>query len=334
MAISNTAYDSKLFQFLISEQDAYGTVTPAGGNAYIALDVDSVGSPNLGITQTLDVRSGGRVLLEENFFQDNTASIKEISVSGTATTAALDLMLSNITLDTSVPYGIATNVATTSYVATTTTTDNQVLSIVMKSPATDTDLVFKDCFITNLTLNGDAGTEGGRVKFSATFQSGTKVASGELTATSIAVDTAITSNNYFMSGWVAAYRQIAGLANGVVSSFSLTIDNPISFAGLISTGYEQAIRDGNPSATASFSVVYDNNFLDIFERFNTTQATGATTGATLMNHQAALADESFGFKFAKSIITDVSFNEGTSMMADISVQAIGSGSAALFEVAC
>lgn len=334
MAISGTAYDPKLFQFLIAEQDEYGTINGAGGNAYIALDVDSIGSPTLGINQTLDVRSGSRVLLEDNFIQDNIASLKEISVSGTATTAALDLMLSNLTLDTSVPYSIATNVVTASYTAGTTTTSNQVLSVIMKSAASNSDLVFKDCFITSLTLSGDAGTEGGRIKFSATIQSGTKVASGELTASDVTVDTAITDNNYFMSGWVAAHRQIAGLANGVISSFSLSIESPLDFSGLVATGYEQAVRSGEIGATATFSVLYDNNFLDIFERFNTTQVTGATTGVTLMNHQASLADANLGFKFAKSVITEVSFNEGTSMMVDITVKAIGSGSAALVEIAC
>lgn len=334
MAISGTAYDPKLFQFLIAGQDAYGTINGASGNAYIALDVDSIGSPTLGINQTLDVRSGSRVLLESNFFQDTIASVKEISVSGTATTAALDLMLSHLTLDGSVPYAIATNVATSSFKAASDTSGNKALSVIMKSAASNSDLVFKDCFITSLTLSGDAGTEGGRVKFSATFQSGTKVASGELTASDVAVDTAITANDYFMSGWDADDRIIAGVANGVISSFSLTVDNPLTFSGIASTGYEQAIRSGEISATASFSVLYDDNFLDMFERFNTTQAAGATTGATLMNHQASLVNEYFGFKFPKSIITEVSFNEGSSMMLDVSVKAIGSGSADLFEIAC
>ena len=334
MAISGTAYDPKLFQFLIAAQDAYGTINGASGNAYIALDVDSIGSPTLGINQTLDVRSGSRVLLESNFFQDNIASVKEFSVSGTATEATLDLMLSHLTLDSSVPYAVATNVATSSFKSGSDTSGNKALSVIMKSAASNSDLVFKDCFITSLTLNGDAGTEGGRVKFSATFQSGTKVASGELTATDVAVDTAITANDYFMSGWDADDRIIAGVANGVISSFSLTVDNPLTFSGIASTGYEQAIRSGEVSATASFSVLYDDNFLDMFERFNTTQAAGATTGATLMNHQAALANEYFGFKFPKSIITEVSFNEGSSMMLDVSVKAIGSGTADLFEIAC
>ena len=334
MAISGTAYDPKLFQFLIAEQDAYGTINGASGNAYIALDVDSIGSPNLGINQTLDVRSGSRTLLDTSFFQDNFSSVKEFSVSGTATTEGLDLLLAHLTLDTSAPYEIASNIATSSYKSGTTTTSNQVLSVVMKSAASNSDLTFKDCFVTSLTLSGDAGTEGGRVKFSATFQSGTKLASDELTATSIAVDTAFTANDYFMSSWDADDRIIAGVANAVLSSFSLTIDSPINFSGVTSTGYEQASRSGEISATASFSCLYDDNFLDMFERFNTTQVSGATTGQTLCNHQAALVDANFGFNMPKSIITNVSFNEGASMMLDVEVKALGSGSATLIGVSC
>ena len=334
MAISGTAYDPKLFQFLIAEQDAYGTINGASGNAYIALDVDSIGSPNLGINQTLDVRSGSRTLLDTSFFQDNFSSVKEFSVSGTATTEGLDLLLAHLTLDTSAPYEIATNIATSSYKSGTTTTSNQVLSVVMKSAASNSDLTFKDCFVTSLTLSGDAGTEGSRVKFSATFQSGTKLASGELTATSIAVDTAFTANDYFMSSWDADDRIIAGVANAVLSSFSLTIDSPINFSGITSTGYEQASRSGEISATASFSCLYDDNFLDMFERFNTTQVSGATTGQTLCNHQASLADANFGFNMPKSIITNVSFNEGASMMLDVEVKALGSSSDTLIGVSC
>ena len=195
----------------------------------------------------------------------------------------------------------------------------------MKSPATNSDLTFKDCFLTQLVLSGDAGTEGGRIKFSATFQSGTKLAANELHDTSIAVDTAITANDYFISSFDADDRIIAGVANAVVSSFSLTIDNPISFSGITSDGYEQATRSGEISATASFSVLYDNNFIDMFERFNTTQVAGASTGQTLMAHQASLVDANFGFDMPRSILTNVSFNEGASMMLDIEVKCLGDG---------
>ena len=96
MAISTSAYSPKEFQVLIAEQDAFGTIEASGGNAYHALDVDSVGSPSLNPVQALDVRNGSRVLQATDFFQDVKTSVKEISVSGTATTNALDMLLENI----------------------------------------------------------------------------------------------------------------------------------------------------------------------------------------------------------------------------------------------
>ena len=96
MAISTAAYSASAFQLLIAEQDAFGTIEASGGNAYHALDVDSVSSPSLNPNQGLDIRSGSRVLQATDFFQDVKGSVKEISVSGTATTNTLDMLLENI----------------------------------------------------------------------------------------------------------------------------------------------------------------------------------------------------------------------------------------------
>ena len=339
MAVSGTAYDPKGFSFLVAEQDDYGTINPNSSgspdNPYIALDVDSIGSPNLAINQTLDVRSGSRVLQATDFFQDKLASVKEISVSGTATTEGLDLLLSNLTGTASAPFSIASNVATSSLsTGTTNQTGQQLLSIVMKSAyGTTADIAFKDCFCTNLTLSGDAGTEGGRIKFSATFKSGSAVDPAFATTT---IDTAITANNYYMSAWDADDRIICGVANAVVSSFSLDIVNDVVFSGLTPTGYEVATRSGEVSSTATFSVVYDNNFKGLFNTFDD-QTTGASQGATLMATDATPSDGEFEFKMANSVLTDVSFNEGNVMMLDVSVKALGAGigsSTALIEVSC
>ena len=70
--ISTAAYTPKEFQLCIAEQDVFGTITASGGNAYHAIDVDSVGSPSLNPIQTLDVRAGSRVVQVTNFFQTNT----------------------------------------------------------------------------------------------------------------------------------------------------------------------------------------------------------------------------------------------------------------------
>ena len=342
MAISTSAYSPKEFQILIAEQDAFGTIEASGGNAYHALDVDSIGSPSLNPVQALDVRAGSRVLQTTDFFQDNKASVKEISVSGTATQNALDILLENI-------IGEAEGTASSIYTFTSNKAVQQIgtgdsslvgtaLSVVIKSGfETDADLSFKDCVVTSLSLNGDTGTEGGRIKFSATFQTGSVVE--DLTDAATTVDTAFTaaSENYLMSNWTdPVYRQIAGVNNLLVSSFSLTLDNPATFHGVTSAGYELCARAGEFSATLDTTVKYDNLTEDMFQVFNN-QSTGASQGATKLNHQNAMAADNFGISIPSSVLTNVAFNEGDIMMLDLSVKALGEAvgsSTALVEVAC
>ena len=140
-----------------------------------------------------------------------------------------------------------------------------------------------------------------------------------------------------MSDWSnPTYRQIAGVDDAILSSFSLELINDVQFVGLTSTGFEQATRAGEASATASFTVLYDDNFTGLFETFNN-QTTGASQGITTMNPDDSISDGEFGFKMANSIITDISFNEANLMMLDVSVKALGAGegsSTALISVGC
>ena len=338
MAISTSAYSPKEFQVLIAEQDAFGTIEASGGNAYHALDVDSVGSPSLNPIQVLDVRNGSRVLQATDFFQDVKTSVKEISVSGTATTAALDMLLENIMGEAE---GTASGVytfASDKGVQQIGTDDSSLvgtaLSVVIKSGfGTDADLSFKDCVVTNLTLNGDTGTEGGRIKFSATFQTGSTVE--DLTDAATTVDTAFgASENYLMSSWTdPVYRKIVDVNNLLLSSFSLTLDNPATFHGVTTAGYELCARGGEFSATLDATVKYDNLTEDMFKLFNN-QSVAVSEGVTLLNDDGTLADTKFGINIPKSVLTNVSFNEGDIMMLDLSVKALGNGSDALVEVAC
>ena len=49
---------------------------------------------------------------------------------------------------------------------------------------------------------------------------------------------------------------------------------------------------------------------------------------------SALAADNFGISIPKTVLTNVSFNEGDVMMLDLSVKGVGDGSNALVEVAC
>ena len=338
MAINASAYSPKQFSFLIAEQDDFGTFNLESGGAstnWLAVDVDSIGSPSFNLNQALDVRNGSRVLQATDFFQDNKAKVMEMSVSGTATTEVLDLLLGNITQGDTVPYLLTSAAVAQNFTAATVDqTAGQILSIAYLSPSADNTLAFKDCFCTSITLNGDAGTEGGRIKFSATFKSGSLPE--DLTDAALTIDTAITANNYYMSNWDADDRIIAGVANVLVNSFSLTVDNDVVLSGATATGFEAASRVGEVSATSDFNVKYDDNTDILFESFHD-QVTGASEGATLMATDATPSDGEFEFKFENSVMTNVAFSEGDLMALDISVKAVGAGigsSTNLFEIAC
>ena len=338
MAISVASYSSSAFKIAIAEQDIFGTITAAGGNAYHALDVDSISSPSLNPQQALDVRSGSRVLQTTDFFHTKVGAISEISVSGTATTAALDMLLENMMSEAegtaSGVYSFLSDASAQSVGAGSTGQVGTLLSIAMISPISAMDIGFKDCVVTALSLSGDAGTEGGRIKFSATFKTGSAVDATQVTATG-AVDTSFTAatENYTMNSWAAGYRQLVGVPDLVMSSFALNLSNEASFAGLVSTGFETISRSGEFAATLDATIKYDDKCQAFFENFMD-QVTGASEGATLLNHQAALADENFGISFPASVITSVAFNEQAMMMMDVSVKATGGGSTALVEVAC
>ena len=239
MAVDANAYSPKQFAFLVAEQDDFGTHAAdesSPNNDFLQLDVDSVGSPSLNVNQVLEHRTGSRILQATDFFQDSKAKAIEITVSGTANTETLDLLLSHITGESSVPYAMASNVGGTTFTtATTNQTDQQIFSIVYRSPSSGNDLSFRDCFMTSITLSGDMGTEGGRIKYSATFKTGSLPT--DLTDAQTTIDAAITANNYYMSSWDADDRIVAGVANCLVNSFSLNIENDAVFAGVTSTGY-------------------------------------------------------------------------------------------------
>ena len=127
-----------------------------------------------------------------------------------------------------------------------------------------------------------------------------------------------------MSAWDANDRIIAGVADSIVSSFTLNLENDVTFIGLTATGFESSTRAGEIVANADFSIVYDSNTKGLFETMNG-QSTGSSTGATFMNNDDTLSNGAFGFKMASSVITDVSFSDGSLMMMNISVKAIGAG---------
>ena len=332
MAISLNAHSPKEFQFLIGGQEAWDAQLLT---ALYALDVDSVGYPSIGTNQVLDVRSGSRVLQATDMFQTQAQQITEISVSGTVKSDTMSLLLSNITGDTTGTYAVASNYSPTDYgVGTSGLTAGhfKLMTIVYSSPETDSDLVFENCICTSLTLNGDMGTEAGRIKFSATFKTGTKP--HNLSLASESVDTAISTNDVSMTSWgTSAYRKICTVGDLVVNNFSLNLENDAVFTGCDANGnFEVVTRASEFVATADFNVKYDATSEPML---NTFQTQTGSSGITLMNNDASITDGAFGFEMGVSAYTNCAWSEGDSMTLDVSVKALGSGvgsSTALVEI--
>jgi len=322
MAISLNTHSPKEFQFLIGGQEAWNTQLLTG---LYALDVDSVGFPSIGTNQVLDVRNGSRVLQTTDFFQTQSQQITEISVSGTAKSDTMSLLLSNITGDTAGTYAVTSAYEPTDYGVGTsglTAGDFKLMTIVYSSPETDSDLVFEDCVCTSLSLSGDMGTEAGRVKFSATFKTGTKP--HNLSLASETVDTAISTNNVTMGSWgTSAYRKICTVADLVVNSFTLNLENDAIFTGYDASGnFETISRAAEFVATADFNVKYDATSEPML---NTFQTQTGSSGITLMNNDASITDGAFGFEMTACAYTNVAWSEGDAMNMDVSVKALGSG---------
>jgi len=98
MSKSAKAFSPKEFTCWVKGESAAGTSVL--GTSMFQLDVDSVSFPTLNVTQALDLRNGGRVLKDADFFQDNTLRVVELSISGTMhEDAGHQLLMQNICND-------------------------------------------------------------------------------------------------------------------------------------------------------------------------------------------------------------------------------------------
>ena len=78
---SNVSFSPKEFTVLIRPQTEWGE-TEAGTDMY-QLDVDSVSMPSLGLNQSIDLRNtSGRTFSDEDFFQDNKMTVREMTFTG------------------------------------------------------------------------------------------------------------------------------------------------------------------------------------------------------------------------------------------------------------
>ena len=319
MAKSGVAFSPKEFSVWVRGETAAGT--SAIGTSMYQLDVDSVGFPTLNATQVLDVRSGGRFLKDEDFFQDNVMRVTEFSISGTMhLDTGHQLLMQNICNDYS---GDTTTVAAT-YAppkiqyengdgsAVTNPTAGDTITVVIAGPDEDTGtaniqvtnsttIELAGCVVTNFALSADMGTEGGRYKFSATLQTGIKPDLDETTV--------VGGTPY---------------ANSTDKLFSSSSEHLVK-------GIEVVMHNFTATLGSEFGVTFDTQIkYDALTKglVNSFDTQGITT-ADLFQFTN---DAAFGVDIDNGVLTNVAYSEGDIMMLEVSGKATSDGSVALISI--
>lgn len=333
MATVNHAFSPKEFQVWIIAETTAGTSAIHKANMY-QLDVDSASMPSLNVNQVLDVRSGvGRTLKDEDFFQDNTLRVTELSISGNMhLDAGHQLLLQNVCNDDSGNASIASGFVPASqlYSSGVTNTASSLTVVIRPSDHTNqTSLEMPGMVVTNFALSADAGEEGGRYKFSATLQSGVKP---DLNETAIdpsgsgGDDEPLAGANVYANTTNIFMSSASGLkvynTDVVMQSFTATIDSPAVFSGVTSTGYELVTRGAETAVTVDTQIKYDGNTKGFINTFDTQTAprTGTDANVFVMTNNNA-----YGIDVQNGVFTNVAYAEADIMMLDCSIKAVDDG---------
>jgi len=326
MAVSH-AFSPKEFQVWIIAETTAGISGIDKDNMY-QLDVDSASMPSLNVNQVLDVRSGvGRTLKDEDFFQDNTLRVTELSISGNMhLDAGHQLLLQNVCNDVAGDASIASGFVPASqlYGSSVANTASSLTVVIRPSDHTNqTSLEMSGMVVTNFVLSADAGEEGGRYKFSATLQSGVKPDLNETAVDSGGDAEPLAGANVYANTTNVFMSSASGLkvynTEVVMQSFSATIDSPAVFSGVTSSGYELVTRGAETAVTVDTQIKYDGNTKAFINSFDIQTAPISGNMFVMVN------DNAYGIDVQNGVFTNVAYAEADIMMLDCSIKAVDDG---------
>ena len=328
MANAPQAFSPKEWTCFVKSDATDAGTTGIHATTMNQLDVDSVSYPSLNVTQALDVRSGvGATLKDEDFFQDRTLRVVELSLSGTLhDDVGHRLLLANIcgaaeADDTNQTIGTGHKIISHRTAVSAGLTNNAASLTVVIQPSDITNqrgMEFFGCVVTSFTISADTGTEGGRYKWSATLQTG-RIPDLD---SQVAIDVAGSTNYANTTGTTLAAAsgvKVYGVES-VLSSFTTTIDYPAVFTGITSGGYEVVSRGAECAVTHDCQIKYDTNTKDMISNFDGQTAAKAEESFIIVNNGK------FGIDTANAVLTNVALSEGDIMMLDVSMKAVDDGS--------
>ena len=331
---SNTAFSPKEWTVLIRPQTEWGE-TEAGTDMY-QLDVDSISMPSLGVNQSIDVRNTtGRTFSDEDFFQDNKMTVREMTFSGNFHTDSAHkyafLNLSNqATSNDLVPFAAGHQPASLGNgvsISAGTMASHHLFTIAIAAPETTSakHMLFHNCVCTNFQISADTGTDGGRYKYSATFSTGGNYQSLASTTSVAPSASYLNTTNVTMGGITASTLKVADI-NVTLNSFTVSVDFPAVWTGAGSLGFETVNRVQECSITFDAQVKYDSLTDELINTFDAQAAAVDGVGLNIVN------SANFDIAINDYILTNVAMSEGDIMMLDISGKSVDDGTEALLSL--
>ena len=331
MALDGAGYSPSEFKLAIKASSTIGTANVSSMNL---VNVDSVTLPALNPNQTLDVRSGdGRTAKVADAYTSEKHTTKEISFSGTADTTVLPLLLQNIVTtavgSSPASYDVAYNYSPPEIQdgASGSILTDVTVAVISPEAGNDHSIIFPGCCLTSLSLTGDMGDEGGRIKMSGTFKTGFTPSYAQNKPTSM---TAHGSTYYYLTDFTTT-RTVAGVANSVISSLAINLENDAVFQGYSGSDADpESVVRAIPELAVSLdaSVKYDDNTAGL----HSTYKTGTTVATELSNHGTWSSASKFGVKASYGKITSVAWSDNVARFVDVSVKAMAHTSGDVIQI--
>ncbi|MDP7621208.1 MAG: phage tail tube protein [SAR324 cluster bacterium] len=335
MALDGQALSPREYLLAFKPETTQGTKNVGTMNL---INIDSIPSPSLNLTQVVDPRNGaGRTAKTVDAFTSEKGTRKEISFSGVADNTTLPILLQAITTtavsSSPASYDIAYNYTPPEVeIGIGSISDNlHTFTVAVSNPETGNDhsTVFPGCVLTSLSLSGSISAQSGRVMVSGTFATGMVADYGHARPTSTV---AYSSTNYSINQFTTT-TTVAGIANCVISDWTLNIENPSEMAGFQgSNGEPQAIVRAVPEISVSCDVTVKAD--DNTSGLHAQHVAGAIDEAVELSNNASWASATtFGMKMANGVITSVDFNESNAMYYNVSIKALAlAGSGDLIQI--
>jgi len=306
--------------------------------AYQLINIDSIEMPSFNPTQVFDVRSSdARVAKVSDAYTSQKAVQHEVSFSGTADSTVLPLLLEHmfvvdkeqLSSDPVVnTYDLISSYTPDELEHNATSDIEKTLSVAIYSPeeGNDHSIIMEGATLTSLTINGDMGTENGRMKVSGTFKSGYKPSVGSARPAEKAYGT-----TYYYLTTMNTKKTVANKADSVLQSLSINMENPSEYLGYQGSDADpQAIARSIPEfgVTIDATVKYDDNTADMHDSL-----LQGTTVATELSNNATFTDATtFGVQASNCKITSVAFNEAAAMMLDVSMKVLAPSSGDMIRI--